>query len=1012
MLCRTSGNIDNTINQDVIIPYVLKPLRRRIGATHSKRYFALLIIAITWLFPAHRVFADREATLVYFDIPAGQLAESLHLFSNQSGLQILYESEITTDLLTQPLEGRLPIKSALDRLLEGTDLAWLFATEKTIAITRSTRSNSVENSRDRRHYPANDLAVLRDILVNSDPRRVLPLASSQLPFGLEKSVLDTPRSVSFISEELIDLFGLSAVEDLVRVVPGAYTTTRFGIQGSIDIRNISADSYVQGMKRLNLQGHGRSLLGANDAIEIVRGPPSPLYGMGKMGGYTNVVPKSGRAREGNYLLEPQGFYQGVLGSYDHSAISFGGGGPLGSLRENPGGYYVYGLLESSNTYTTPVEIGQRMLQGALSFDNFLGPLRAEMGVNYQRSTTSGALLNRVNQTMIDKGIYLSGQPLVNLDANGNGKIGFLEMHSGSPVQGDLSNLNQPLIQYWDWPRDAQGNFIPLEEFAKVKGIPQTFYDYLMAYPEADPTGALRAQGPGGPVPISGQVPVGFALDPRSVETTRVDLRRAGAFEREVEADFTWAFFDLIYDQDSRWTIKNQLFFDSMDQYKLSEQPGGGKQDVWVWEDKLTMARHLPDATSWLALNLLGSVNWRGTKATGYRYVGDQGSHRTDMMARQGQMTPNTTFVHPFENSDVERDGAPWFSRYRSTYWELGGALMVDAVIHDDTHLLFGFRYDLSRAGTLDYGDTLDPFAGNSADPGALRTARRVSGRDDGFSWSASVTRQLPWGWRLYSTLAESSLTLESNNNRMPAAVIENGHIGSARLTELGIKGTHLDHSLFFSASWFEQSRTDVTDETDTALLAADVSSTTTTGFEAEFKWVPLPRMFLSLYGLHQTTDFSPNYAANILVDARTLGFQDVYDNDGNLIFPAEAFLYGGRSFLRLPEGMEPYQKKQGNPEVQAGLAAHYQFKDGWGLTFSGNYFSDVYSGRLKQVRLPSARVYNAGVFLDRGPWHFQIDCYNLFGEVYFRPRTGDNLGETLVSAMPDRHWKATFRIRF
>ena len=39
-------------------------------------------------------------------------------------------------------------------------------------------------------------------------------------------------------------------------------------------------------------------------------------------------------------------------------------------------------------------------------------------------------------------------------------------------------------------------------------------------------------------------------------------------------------------------MKNQLFYDSMDQHKLSEQPGGGKQDVHVMENKFTVTRRL------------------------------------------------------------------------------------------------------------------------------------------------------------------------------------------------------------------------------------------------------------------------------------------------------------------------------------------------------------------------------------------------------------------------------------
>jgi hypothetical protein len=44
-----------------------------------------------------------------------------------------------------------------------------------------------------------------------------PSASS---FGSDKAFVDTPRSVSVISEETIDLFGLSAVKDLPKLVAG------------------------------------------------------------------------------------------------------------------------------------------------------------------------------------------------------------------------------------------------------------------------------------------------------------------------------------------------------------------------------------------------------------------------------------------------------------------------------------------------------------------------------------------------------------------------------------------------------------------------------------------------------------------------------------------------------------------------------------------------------------------------------------------------------------------------
>ena len=74
--------------------------------------------------------------------------------------------------------------------------------------------------------PAADGGITDVILVTADPNRILPNAPSESSFGFNKSLLETPRAVSIVSEETIDLFGLSAVEDLVKVVPGVFTTTR------------------------------------------------------------------------------------------------------------------------------------------------------------------------------------------------------------------------------------------------------------------------------------------------------------------------------------------------------------------------------------------------------------------------------------------------------------------------------------------------------------------------------------------------------------------------------------------------------------------------------------------------------------------------------------------------------------------------------------------------------------------------------------------------------------------
>ena len=959
-----------------------------------------------------------------FDIAAGSLAEALNRFAEQTGLQTVYDPVLLQGRSAPEVHGRFSASAALTRLLAGTDLEWVFANPTTIAVRpRAPPVLAAAKPGEKRaaHVDAADgMTVLTDLEVRGDPHRILPQASTS-SFGFNKSLLETPRAASYISEESIDLFGLSAVENLLRVVPGVYTTTRFGIQGAVDIRAVPADTYFRGMKRLSLQGHGRSVLAAMDGIEIVRGPPSPLYGMGKIGGYTNFEPKSGRAKTGAYLDETQGFAQIIVGDYDRREGSFGVGGPLTAAErfDRRGGYYVYGLVEDSDSFTDGVPVKQQVLQAAVTVDDFIGRMRLETGANYQVSRTAGALTGRFTQDLVDSGRYIRGTPLVNLDTNGNGAIGYLELHGNSPVNGQISASNQPLIQTWAWPRDANGRPLPLDRFPQIAGIPQAMYDYLMQHPEADPTGLLRAQGAGGPVPQSRAVPIGMVLDPRTVGYDTLDLHRAAAYEQDLRAEFTTLFLDLIHDSDPNFTVKNQLFFDRMHQYKNSLQPFVQEQDVRVIEEKLTATRRLQSLPAWLAVNALASANVRQTVSSGRSSgTADFSSHRTDAMAPtwdagRGGMTPNTTFASPIDNPDLYADGFPWVSIYETQFSEIGLGVLLDVDVLQRWNLLVGGRYDTSRARNTDFAGGFNATTGTSSNPGRfMEEDATVSAWDSGASWSVSLSYQTPWRWRPYATISESTIVLDGNNNQLMNATIEHGHLGRASLHEIGLKAGLFDERMFVSLAAFEQARVGVDADDDPAIVYAYATATRARGVEAELKWVPVPDFFVSLYALHQKTMFDPNVGSTQLVDARTLGFQDVKDAEGNVIFPAEAFLYGGRSRVVLPAGVKKYREKQGNPDTQLGWSVAQHLPHGWGWTLSGNYLSGTCSGRLCTVTLPRSLVFNAGLLWQFGKLDAKVDVTNITNERYFRARTGDTLGNVLAQAMPDRQWQLTVKYGF
>ncbi|HTE39306.1 MAG TPA: secretin and TonB N-terminal domain-containing protein, partial [Steroidobacteraceae bacterium] len=201
-----------------------------------------------------------------YSIASGDLSQSLDRFSRQSGWQIAYDIQELKAFRAPALRGRFTAAQALDRLLRGTPLVWQLVSETVVVKTALTSAAPTQPRNaevvETHPVPANGETTFSDLHVYEDAWRTPGNAMSGAAFGFEKPLLETPRSISIIDDDTIEVFDLSAVEDLVRVVPGVYTTTRFGIQGSVDIRNVPADTYFRGMKRLTLQGHGRSVLAA------------------------------------------------------------------------------------------------------------------------------------------------------------------------------------------------------------------------------------------------------------------------------------------------------------------------------------------------------------------------------------------------------------------------------------------------------------------------------------------------------------------------------------------------------------------------------------------------------------------------------------------------------------------------------------------------------------------------------------------------------------------------------
>lgn len=316
-------------------------------------------------------------------------------------------------------------------------------------------------------------------------------------FGIDKPLLETPRSASFVSDVTLQRYGIETIDGLTAVSPGTYTASFYGVPGALNIRGTLAENYFRGFKRIENRGTYSTPIGAADQIQIVRGPPTPIYGSGKVGGMLNFIPKSGR-NEGGYLTEPTGEVTLTYGSYNKKNATAQLGLPA-NFGAVTGGVYFYGEVEDSHSYYKGIYPRRQTGEVSADFDLGNGWTTAFGGMLYHSDgdvQTPG--WNRLTQNLIDNQTYITGRDTTLRDTDGNGRltpneIGFYPYSSamylayyGFPSTNDLHTLDTGVGTTKLDPRTV---YISGADFSKTNT--NTFYFDLAK--ELTPDSALKLQ---------------------------------------------------------------------------------------------------------------------------------------------------------------------------------------------------------------------------------------------------------------------------------------------------------------------------------------------------------------------------------------------------------------------------------------------------------------------------------------------------------------------------------------
>jgi len=470
---------------------------------------------------------------------------------------------------------------------------------------------------------------IQTVEITADRLKVLPTEKVESVFGFGKTAVETPRSITSISNEMLDKVIITEIDDLVALTPGSFTQSFFGVAGSLDVRGTPGENYFRGVKRIDNPGNYPTPIGASDRIDVVRGPASPIYGPSKIGGYLNFVPKSARATDGQFFDTAKSELGLSFGAWDKKILHGEVGGPA-SLFGKQMGYYLYAESENSNSYYDNTDTDQGIYQ--VSFDmNISDTLRTEFGGMYHSfKGNQVAGWNRLTQALVDHGTYITGSP-ASLDTNGNGLL-----DADEAVAGDISA------------------FI----FAPSTLTAAEITDILSDHPN------MRLLNPG---------------------TTQLHGSDVLVQEDDtLEDDVVTLYFDLMWDLPNGMKLTNKTFYESLD--NVNENAYGFSQmaDTWVFEDQLIFGFSLGKSEGPVVANFQVSPSIRHQKF-------EHGDNFDFEYFDRRDLTSIGTPID--RRSMATRGQESYSNHVRGEYTDIGLAGMVDLTLFERLNLLGGVRYD-------------------------------------------------------------------------------------------------------------------------------------------------------------------------------------------------------------------------------------------------------------------------------------------------------------------------------
>jgi iron complex outermembrane receptor protein len=279
---------------------------------HALVAASALVVSIPWA-AAQEPISLRQARaetpsvpLITVEIPAQSLERALQTFSAQSGLQVIFPTELTQGLTSPALEGSYTPEVALNKLLENSDLRYSYANPRTIAIrstaiaVASTASRQSPSLWERFRMAqvdeppasggvsaesASAETQLAEVVVTAEKRseniQRVPIAVTAVSGeALQQQQIFDPSQLTRVAPSLQYQQGRPAPNFFVRGVGTAILgpLAEADVATVIDDVTMARPHFMAAFQFFDL-----------DHIEVLRGPQGMLFGKNAAAGLINVV---------------------------------------------------------------------------------------------------------------------------------------------------------------------------------------------------------------------------------------------------------------------------------------------------------------------------------------------------------------------------------------------------------------------------------------------------------------------------------------------------------------------------------------------------------------------------------------------------------------------------------------------------------------------------------------------------------------------------------------------------